>query len=59
MTRIIGSATLLGMAATAAQAHPGHGLEGLAHVLSHSFGGLFLLAVAGLLIYAAMKKHQG
>ena len=58
MARIFTSLVILGTSATAASAHPGHGLEGFAHLLSHSFGGLFLLGIAGLLICAAVMKER-
>ena len=58
MARIFTSLVILGASATAASAHPGHGLTGFAHVLSHSVGGLFMLGVAGLLICAAVMKER-
>ena len=57
MARIFTSLVILGASAPAASANPGHGLEGLAHLLSHSFGGIFLLGVAGLSIYVAVMKQ--
>jgi hypothetical protein len=57
MTRLIGSLAVMGLAAAPASAHPGHGLEGLDHLLSHAFGGALLLALAGATIYAVWKNQ--